>query len=78
MAVNYHIDVGISIWVSPTPNFPVFCFFFFCDRVSLRRSGCLGTERSAWLCLPSAKIKGVRHYCWGINKFLANSFGSGI
>ena len=47
-------------------------FFFPRDRVSLCSPGCPGThcrpgwprtQKSSCLCLPSARIKGVRHHC---------------
>jgi hypothetical protein len=57
-------------------SFFFFSFFFFLvfrDRVSLCSPGCPGTHsvdqaglklRNLPLCLPSAGIKGMRHYAW--------------
>ena len=45
-------------------------FFFFRDRVSLCSPGCPQTQKSACLCLPSARIKGVQHHRPALVDFL--------
>jgi hypothetical protein len=66
-------------WIEDKENFsqqhPQSTFFFFPrDNVSLYSPGCPGThllsrpgrlrtQRSTFLCLPSAGIKGVHHHC---------------
>jgi hypothetical protein len=47
-----------------THTFFLFLFFVFRDRVSPCSPGCLQTQKSACLCLPSAGIKGMRHHAW--------------
>jgi hypothetical protein len=69
-------EYKISIFVCP--YFILIFWFFVClfvfvfvfrDRVSLCSPGCPGThfidqtQKSACLCLPSARIKGMRHHC---------------
>jgi hypothetical protein len=58
----------------------LFCLFAFGDRVSLYSPGCPGTQlckpgwpraqKSAYLCLPSAGIKGVHHHARPLSHFL--------
>jgi hypothetical protein len=78
---NWHHYQGPDLTVFPFfLSFLFFFFLFFCFflgggcRVSLYSSGCRPgwprTQKSACLCLPSAGIKGVRHYAWPSCSFL--------